>query len=135
MMIVRDNDLNRGYGCFWRFFTLYNNEYVHLASFRQDSLNTTIVAEDGIIFTSATRRGTNLMSYQLEPGATELTKLTHWSRSGEIFGDGNAPRIYYTFYDQPITAEEFYAAQERYLNPPNPMQIDWIPIGQNHEFD
>jgi len=48
---------------------------------------------------------------------------------------GQEPRVYYTFNNQSTTAEEFYAARERYLDPPNPMQIDWIPIGQHYEFN
>jgi len=93
-------------------FTLQDNEPVHLLTYRHREIGD--ITEDGTIYvTGIVATGGDMRSYRLEPGAAELTMLTEYR---------------YSIYDD--DAEEFQALQEKYINPPNPMHLIFIPIEQ-----
>jgi len=107
-------------------FTLGDNKPIHLYSCGEREW--TKYAADGTIYTvgSGGAATTYLAAYKLEPGAADLTKLP-----GEYMSDWGP--VWYEFIDdeqEPITEEEFNALHEKYSNPPNPMQFNFIPIEQ-----
>jgi len=104
-------------------FTLTNDRPVHLAYYwRRERAQ---LAADGIIYFVAGLGGSysGLRSFQLETGASELTQLTEYHRESGNFYKG-------TYGEQSMPEDEFNRLYELYSNPPNPMQLTFIPIEQ-----
>jgi len=88
-----------------------------------------VITTDGIIYDrgSNSSESSGFSSYRLEPGATRLTEITFHRtdfRGGE--------RVYQTGWDGewlPLS-EEREAELWATMNPPNPMQFNFIPIEQ-----
>jgi len=125
-----------------RIYTMIDNEPVQLADFSAPIHRSVRIAEDGTIFYSGgSRYFVAMSSSRLQSGAAELTNLSSWHvlYSPIIYdadlGDYIRPARHYrgSYIDenkQSITAEEFYAIQQQYYNPPNPMQFNFIPLEQ-----
>ena len=93
-------------------FTLQDSAPVHLYTYHFREVGS--ITADGIIYVSyATAPGGNMRSYRLEPGAAQLTLLTNYD--------------YLLRFDD---EEEILALQKEHCNPPNPMQLTFIPIEQ-----
>ena len=111
----------------YRMFTLIDGEAVNVACFGHRGI--TRFTADGTIYRSGGRgRHRWLTSWRLEPGATELTRLTEWDAE---YDEDFSQRSYFSGIGdnrQPIAASEFYAARERYINPPNLMQLNFVPL-------
>jgi len=118
----------------WSIYTQDDGEDVNLVLYRPTSSGSGRLAEDGTLFMYIEWRDDfGFTSHRLESGATALTQITGLSRIVGVDDDGELIINYYR-NTLPITAEEFYAAHERYAelyrNPPNPMQFEFIPLGQ-----
>lgn len=92
------------------------------------------LTEDGTIYTrgSGGAARTYLESYKLEPGATELTQLAEYQSD---YFEGEDPGYPYFFKvvdgkNQYIAEKEFWALEEKYINPARPMKLNFIPINQ-----
>ena len=81
---------------------------------------------DGTIYqVSGNSKSARLISYKLQPGATELTALQDYG--GDL---GLACYEIKNGNQLPITDEELQTIWDKYDNPPNPMKFDFIPIEQ-----
>ena len=109
-------------------FTLQDDTPVHLLTYRYREVGG--IADDGTIYVSyAIGGGGNMRSYKLEPGAAELTMLTEYDYVVQWYDDDH--QFYRIEGDERIyTEEEIDALLETYCNPPNPMQLTFIPIEQ-----
>lgn len=114
-------------------WAIYNGEPVRLLGTRTNNF---IITQDGTIF-HADGQGPIawLNSYRLEPGARELTMLTAWSANVR-FGDDGQPLGGWDYTrgihpnQQPVSGQEWEAAHERYSDPSNPIELNFIPFDQ-----
>jgi len=116
-------------------YTYKDGEAVNLVLYNPTSSGSGRLAEDGTLFMYIEWRDNfGFTSHQLEPGATTLTELTSWRSNIVGIDDDNELIINYYRGSLSITAEEYYAAYQRYVqqyrNPPNPMQFEFVPLGQ-----
>jgi len=117
-------------------FTLKNNEPVRVFSF-WDKHNGYLAA-DGTIFSSGFSGSgrTFLISYKLNPGATEFTPLTEYRSEynlDDTTGDDCYAEYCYKITDgkiQYISVNQYNELMENYENPANPMKLNLIPIWQ-----
>ncbi|MCL2495134.1 MAG: hypothetical protein FWE98_05700 [Oscillospiraceae bacterium] len=107
-------------------FTLKGNEPVHLDSYWIRSAGR--LAADGTIYVKGSPG--SWASYKLEPGAVELTTLTEYGYETHWENEKIVIRILSDDEERIITPEKFDEMQEKYSNPPNPMQLTFIPIEQ-----
>jgi hypothetical protein len=117
-------------------FTLKNNEPVSVFSFWDK--HSGYLAADGTIFSIGSSGGGRsfLISYKLNPGATEFTPLTEYRSEYNL--DYTTGDDYYAQYCYKvvngkicyISVNEYDELMEKYRNPTNLMKLKFIPIEQ-----
>ena len=112
----------------WSLFTLKDNKPVYVISNSWLDRCDWFFLVDGTIYQVGGGGSfyTFVSSYQLQPGATELTKLTDFWRDCNLeyyCSEVNGKREY-------ITEKQFESMHDRYSNPPNLMKLKFIPIDQ-----
>jgi len=120
-------------GVILSFFTLKDNKPILLGSYgRREYCGG--IATDGTIYTvgHAGAAAYNLHASILKPGANELTVLKCFYCDADFSAE---PTVFYYRQvigneERDITYERFQELHETYSNPPNPMPLNFIPIGQ-----
>ena len=109
-------------------FTQHDGVAVRLGSWTHRA--SAVLTVDGIIYDRASNSSESSVhtSAKLEPGATRLTTLSFHEHD---FIDGqNVMRTVPHGEWQPSSEEEIQALWHNLINPPNPMQFNFIPIEQ-----
>jgi len=132
LLLQKDSWVNRDEHFIYSLFTLKDNEPINIGYYW--SRHRGHLAADGTVYTrgSGGAAYTYLTSYNLKPGAAELTRLTAY-QSDVVYEEDTAHPYFsgdVNGKNQYITEKEFFALCDQYENPPNPMKLNFIPIQQ-----